>query len=63
MKLSQKRICGRCKALNPVNGDCQLYFKTKNIADITHRVRKYAPTEPCYKPMTNRDYLAAIELI
>jgi len=59
MKLSQKRICDNCRALNNsigVRRPCELGFKTEIKGGM---FRQVLPLEPCYKPLTIRDYIKA----
>jgi hypothetical protein len=65
MKLSQKKICGNCRALDPAHGGCDLRFNIKNIAKQSdlNPYPKYAPAEPCYKPLTYSDLMLAIDLV
>jgi len=61
MKKSQKKVCGSCRALNPAQGNCQLRYRIKNIADLSigYGSYKYAPQEPCEKPLTIPEYIEA----
>ena len=60
MKLSQKRNCNRCKSAieqsRPFYVTCDLHYsvKVENWEGI--------PTEPCYKPLTNRQWVEARKL-
>ena len=57
MKLSQKKTCNKCKAFyvhtGHPNPECSLGYKI-----ITEG---YIPAEPCPKPITNREYIVAID--
>lgn len=64
LKLSQKRTCNGCKALDAYcSGYCDLHYKVKKsfYDKIGMTLDKYTPLEPCFKPMTNEDRLAAYD--
>lgn len=60
MKLSQKKNCSGCRA--GYDGSCDLGFKTERGSDIMALVQWFRPAEPCYKPLTNSDWLLAREI-
>jgi len=63
MKITQKRTCFGCKALNykyihgVKEGYCQLGYETGAMVNVPH---EYLPVEPCPKPMTQKDWETAM---
>ena len=61
MKLSQKNNCNRCSGgyfeSNPFIQICDLGFKVAGSRGTG------IPEEPCYKPLTNKEYIEARKLI
>ncbi len=61
MKLSQKKNCNGCAGgyyeSQPFYQICELRFKvtSKNLTGV--------PLEPCYKPLTIKDYFLAKKLV
>ena len=57
MRLSQKRTCDKCRAFYVYTGDahpeCSLGYEI-----ITEG---YIPAEPCPKPITNKEYIEALD--
>jgi uncharacterized protein (DUF1684 family) len=63
MKLSQKRTCNGCKALNVVDARCDLGAEIAiDFSDADARFKKYRPKQKCYKPTTNNEWVMALEL-
>jgi len=62
MKLTQKRTCFGCKALNykyiygVKKWYCQLGYETGQMVGVP---TEYLPVEPCPKPMTQKDWTTA----
>jgi len=53
---SQKRTCKGCRAGK--NSKCELGFDTKEIIPVDGAVwSQLFPLEPCFKPLTNEDYV------
>lgn len=63
MRLSQKRTCNGCKALNVADARCDLGVEIAILAaESDARFKKYRPNKECYKPTTNSDWVMSIEL-
>ena len=63
MKLSQKKTCNRCAALdNTIDDRCKLGFKTKRVGQrqikrLVWTDNEHRPIEPCPKPLTIGTYM------
>jgi len=66
MKLSQKRTCTGCRALNTYSktyvGTCELGKKIKSGRVSFGVTINYIPLEPCLKPITIKESIEAREV-
>jgi len=62
MKLSQKRTCNGCKALEDSSyaAHCQLHIPVKPLKTVGGIVVSFKPLAPCPKPKTIKDWLRVI---
>lgn len=65
MRLSQKKNCEGCKAVNTLGGKirCELGFNNRGPYIKTLGINRILPQEPCYKPRTYDELFRANELI
>lgn len=64
MKISQKKTCEGCKAINEIQGstmDCKLGYHNKGRYDSFIALPKIEPQEPCPKPKTYKELIDAEE--
>jgi len=61
MHLSQKKVCGNCRARGiDSSKHCELGFKRKDVGyKPPFFISKMVPTEECYKPLTTKEYFEA----
>jgi len=63
MKITQKKTCFGCKALNykyiygVKQWHCRLGYENGEMVGVPH---EYLPVEPCPKPVTQKDWATAI---
>jgi hypothetical protein len=60
IKLNQKRNCNSCKASEGFT--CRLGKSVSESRRVYGIIIEYKPNEPCLKPLTNNDFIAAINL-
>lgn len=67
MKLSQKKNCEGCRALQMKqdfgSGKCELGFNNRGPCIKAFGIYRMQPQEPCYKPKTYGELLEAIKLV
>lgn len=65
MRLSQKKNCNGCKALDLSSGrqNCEINGKPVTTKTCAGRTIECAPSEPCLKPMTNEEWLEARRIL
>lgn len=65
MKLKQPKSCGECRASVPRQSRapyCEFNFKTRvSIGPAPFKMPRAHPIEPCWKPITIKDYIACRE--
>ena len=63
MRLSQKQDCNGCKA-QPSNNvtQCELEYHIEPLKRVKGFIVSFKPTEPCYKPRTNNDYMTCFTM-